>query len=112
MSSSGVEGKLRIWDMDTNREILTFVFFPKREWAVIANDGYFCASKNAKKLLTVQRGISLSTIEDGLLATWKITRRKKPSINDSLHLLAYGYPHKTSLFKSNLQKMEATSYLN
>ncbi|MFZ7138934.1 MAG: hypothetical protein ACOWW1_11030 [archaeon] len=51
-----------------------------------------------------------STKEDGVLATWKITGGKKPSMREFFHLSTCGYHHKNNLFNDTpkVQKTETT----
>jgi len=61
--SCSADGTIRLWDVLTGREIAQFISFTDGEWLVITPDGYYNASPNGDRYLTVRVGNNVYGID-------------------------------------------------
>jgi WD40 repeat protein len=61
--SGGLDSSTRIWDGATGKELAMMVAFPDGEWVTITPDGYFDASPNGAKNLSVLVGNNVYGID-------------------------------------------------
>jgi WD40 repeat protein len=54
--SGSEDGTVRLWDVNTGKEIAQFICFNDDEWVVITPEGYFNASSNGAKYFNVRIG--------------------------------------------------------
>ncbi|MBW2569658.1 MAG: caspase family protein, partial [Deltaproteobacteria bacterium] len=54
--SGGFDGTMRLWDINTGKEIAQFITFKDGEWIVITPEGYYNSSANGDKHLNVSIG--------------------------------------------------------
>lgn len=47
MLSSSEDGMIKIWDLETNAELISYITFDKNDWMAINKDGYFNATEGA-----------------------------------------------------------------
>jgi WD40 repeat protein len=64
--SSSWDGTTRIWNLETKKEVAMFAGFSDGEWVIITPEGYFNASPNGAKYLTVQIGTNYYTMDNYL----------------------------------------------
>jgi len=64
MMSAGDDGTVRIWNLETGKEIAQLVSFAGGEWIVITPEGYFNASLNGDRYLNVRVGNNVYGIEN------------------------------------------------
>ena len=62
--SGGKDGTLRLWDMNTGKEIARFISLKDGEWIVLTPEGYFNASANGAKHLNVGVGSKVYSIDN------------------------------------------------
>lgn len=62
--SAGYDGTMRLWNVDTGREIAQFISFSDGEWIVITPGGYYNASPKGDGPLNVRVGNSVYGIEN------------------------------------------------
>jgi WD40 repeat protein len=61
--SSSEDGTVRLWNVETGKEIAMFVSFTDGEWVTITPEGYYDASANGDKYLNVRIGNRVYGIE-------------------------------------------------
>ncbi len=61
--SSSSDGTIRVWDKKSGQLIATLISNKGDEWIIITPEGFFTASKNGAKMLSVVQGLELSTID-------------------------------------------------
>jgi len=61
--SSSEDGTVRLWNVETGKEIAMFVSFKDGEWITITPEGYYDASANGDKYLNVRIGNRVYGIE-------------------------------------------------
>jgi WD40 repeat protein len=62
--SSSEDGTVRLWNVETGKEIAMFVSFKDGEWITITPEGYYDASANGDKYLNVRIGNRVYGIEN------------------------------------------------
>jgi WD40 repeat protein len=62
--SSSEDGTVRLWNVETGKEIAMFVSFTDGEWVTITPEGYYDASANGDKYLNVRIGNRVYGIEN------------------------------------------------
>jgi WD40 repeat protein len=62
--SGSHDGTTRLWDISTGKEIAQFINFTDGEWVVITPEGYFNASANGAKHLSVRVGNNVYSIDN------------------------------------------------
>lgn len=61
--SGSLDGSVRLWDINTRKELAQFVSFKDGEWIVITPEGYYNSSLNGHKYLKARVGKDVYTIE-------------------------------------------------
>ena len=64
--SSSWDSTTRIWTLDTKKEVAMIAGFSDDEWVIITPEGYFNASPNGAKYLTVKIGSNYYTMDNYL----------------------------------------------
>jgi len=62
--SAGYDGTMRLWSVDTGREIAQFISFTDGEWIVVTPGGYYNSSARGDSRLNVRVGNSVYGIEN------------------------------------------------
>jgi len=62
--SRSEDGTIRLWDINSQKEIAQFVCFIDGEWVVLTSEGYFNASPNGAKYLNVRIGNKVYPIDE------------------------------------------------
>lgn len=61
--TGGMDGQLKIWDIRNGRLLATCVLFSTGDWAAITPEGFFDASDNGAKLLSVVQGLDVYSVD-------------------------------------------------
>jgi len=69
--SSSFDGTIRLWDINTGKEIAQFINFTDGEWIVITPEGYYNSSANGDKHLNVGIGNRVYGIDQYRAAFYK-----------------------------------------
>jgi len=64
IASAGDDGTVRIWNMESGKEVAQFVSFAGGEWIVITPEGFFNASPGGAKYLNVRVGSQVYSIDN------------------------------------------------
>ncbi|MDO9558500.1 MAG: Ig-like domain-containing protein, partial [Syntrophales bacterium] len=62
--SASHDGSIRLWDVNTGREIIQLISFTDGEWIAMTPEGYFNASANGAKYLNVRVGNKVYSIDN------------------------------------------------
>ena len=55
--STASDGVVKLWSIKDRRLLVTFVALPNNDWVTITPEGFFDASENGAKLLSVVQGL-------------------------------------------------------
>ncbi|MEQ8924281.1 MAG: caspase family protein [Fulvivirga sp.] len=61
--SSSEDGMIKIWDLENNEELVSYVTFDNNEWVAINNAGYFSGSLNAFNKIAFVKGMESYSVD-------------------------------------------------